>query len=361
VGRSIRFSSERSSRQSIENWSARERTWGRVSSVHPIVEKQVRKEREGLRGAVIDIEGDHRFEGFSLEEALKILDGEGGGVLAPVFGRASDVREEGDIGQAAKGGVLGEGFGFIDIEADLKVGVAVAGDLDEGGFVDNCTATDVDEDAAGADGAEEFFSDDVVIFFSVGSEFDNDVVLGEELFKGCGAGDAVFLKDSVRNTGGEGGDGDIERAEEGDHFLGDGAEAVEADAAAEEALGDGFHAVLPGSIPVHGDVPISGAAHCAEDEKEAAFRYSAADRVSPVGDEEAIFDEFAWNQFFHAAGKVGDIAKLAGFADGKVVGKRGATPSAEKGFGLMFFENRLPGCWIGKGDGDGDLAEWEGV
>jgi len=58
----------------------------------------VRKVRLGLRGAVIDIEGDQGFEGFSLKEALKILDGEGGGILASVFGRASDVREEGDIG-----------------------------------------------------------------------------------------------------------------------------------------------------------------------------------------------------------------------------------------------------------------------
>ena len=119
--------------------------------MHPIVEKQVRKVRLGLRGAVIDIEGDHGFEGFSLEEALKILDGEGGGVLAPVFGRASDVGEEGDIGQATKGGVFGEGFGFVDIEADLKVGGAVASDTDEGSFVDDGTPTDVDEGASGAD------------------------------------------------------------------------------------------------------------------------------------------------------------------------------------------------------------------
>ena len=108
----------------------------------------MRKVRLGLRGAVIDIEGDHRFEGFSLEEALKILDGEGGGVLASVFGRASDVGEEGDIGQATKGGVFGEGFGFIDIEADLKVGGAITGDTDEGGFVDYGTPADVDEGAA---------------------------------------------------------------------------------------------------------------------------------------------------------------------------------------------------------------------
>jgi len=161
----------------------------------------VRKVREGLRGAVIDIEGDHRFEGFSLEEALKILDGEGGGVLASVFGRAGDVGEEGNIGQAAKGRFLGEGFGFIDIKADLKVGVAVTGDLDEGGFVDDGTSTDVDEGAAGSDRAEKFFGDDVVIFFGVGREFDDDVMLGEEVFEGGGAGDAIFLKDGVRDTG----------------------------------------------------------------------------------------------------------------------------------------------------------------
>ena len=112
---------------------------------------------------------------------------------------------------------------------------------------------------------------------------------------------------------------------------------------------------------MHGDVPVSGASHRGEDEEEAAFRDSAADGVPPVGDEEAIFDEFAGNQFFHATGQVGHIAKLVGLADRKVVGKRRATPSAEEGFRLMFFENRLPGCWIGKGDGDGDLAEREGV
>jgi hypothetical protein len=72
-----------------------------------MVEKQVRKVRVGLCGAVIDIEGDHRFEGFTLEEAMKILNGEGGGVLTPIFGGAGDVREEGDIGQATERGVLG--------------------------------------------------------------------------------------------------------------------------------------------------------------------------------------------------------------------------------------------------------------
>jgi len=75
--------------------------------------------RVGLCGAVIDIEGDQGFEGFSLQEALKILDGERGGVLAPVFGGSGDVGEESDIGQAAEGGFLGQRFGFVDIQADL--------------------------------------------------------------------------------------------------------------------------------------------------------------------------------------------------------------------------------------------------
>jgi hypothetical protein len=270
--------------------------------VQPIVEKQVRKEREGLCGAVIDIEGDHRFEGFTLEEAMKILNGEGGGVLTPIFGGAGDVREEGDIGQATERGVLGERFGFVDIEADLEVGCSIMGDTDEGGFIHNSTSADVDEGAAGADRAEEFFGDDVVILFCVGGEFNDDVVLGKEMFEGGGAGDAVFLKDGVWNAGGEGGDGDIERAEEGNHFLGDGSETMDSDTSAEEALGDGFHAIFPGSVPVHGDVPIARTAHCGEDEKEAAFGDGPADGVAPVGYEEAIFDEFAGNQFFHATG-----------------------------------------------------------
>jgi hypothetical protein len=176
------------------------------------------------------------------------------------------------------------------------------GDTDEGGFIHNSTSADVDEGAAGADRAEEFFGDDVVILFCVGGEFNDDVVLGKEMFEGGGAGDAVFLKDGVWNAGGEGGDGDIERAEEGNHFLGDGSETMESDTSAEEALGDGFHAIFPGSVPVHGDVPIARTAHCGEDEKEAAFGDGPADGVAPVGYEEAIFDEFAGNQFFHATG-----------------------------------------------------------
>ena len=285
-----------------------------------------------------------------MEEALQILDGEGGGVLTSVFGGAGDVGEKGDIGQAAERGVFGEGFGFVDIEADLEVGGAVTGDTDEGGFVDDGTPTDVDEDAAGADGAEEFFGDDVVIFFGVGGEFDDDVVLGEEVVQRGGAGDAEFLEDGVWDAGGEGGDGNTERAEEWDHFLGDGAKAVEADASAEEALGDGFHAVLPTSVPMHGDVPVSGAAHGGEDEEEATFGDGSGDGIAPVGDEEAVFDEFSGNELFHAAGEVGDVAELAGLAglaDGQVIGERRAAPRTEKGFGLMFFENRPPGCWIG--------------
>jgi len=281
---------------------------------------------------------------------LKILDGEGGGVLASVFGGAGDVGEEGDIGQATKWGVLGERFGFIHIEADLKIGSAFTGDSDEGGFVDDGASADVDEGAAGADRAEEFFGHDVVILFCVGGEFDDDIMLGEQVFEGGGAGDAVFLEDGVRDTGGKGRDRHIERTEEGDHFLGDGSETMESDASAEEALGDGFHTVFPSSVPVHGDVPVGGTAHCAEDEEETTFRDGAADGVPPVGDEEAIFDEFAWDEFFHATGEVSHIAELARFADGKVVGKRRATPRTEEGFGLMFFENRLPRCWIGKGD-----------
>jgi len=194
------------------------------------------------------------------------------------------VGEEGDIGQAAKGGFFGERFGFIDIEADLKVGSSFAGDTDEGSFVDDGASADVDEGASGANRAEEFFGDDVVILFCVRGEFDDDVVLREEVFEGGGASDTIFLKDGVRDAGREGGNGDIERAEEGDHFLGDGAEPVEADASAEEALGDSFHAVLPSSVPVHGNVPVSRASHRGEDEEEAALGDGTADGIAPVCD-----------------------------------------------------------------------------
>jgi len=156
----------------------------------------------------------------------------------------------------------------------------------------------------------------MVILFCVRGEFDDDVVLREEVFERDGAGDAVFLKDGIRNAGGECRDRDIERSEEGDHFLGDGAEAVEADAAAEEALGDGFHPVLPRSVPVHGDVPIPRASHGGEDEEETAFRDGAADGVTPVSDEKAVFDQLPGDEFFDAAGEVGDIAELSGFANG---------------------------------------------
>ena len=100
---------------------------------------------------------------------------------------------------------------------------------------------------------------------------------------------------------------------------------------------------------MHGNVPVSGASHRGEDEEEAAFGDGTADGIAPVSDEEAILDQFPGDELFHATGEVGDIAELVGFADGKVVGEWRATPSTEKGFGLMFFENRLPRCWIGKG------------
>jgi hypothetical protein len=151
--------------------------------VQPIVEKQVRKGR-GLRGAVIDIEGNQRLEGFSLEEALEILDGERGGVLTAVLGRAGDMGKEGDVGETAKGGVFGKGLSFVDIEANLEVVDSVLGDAGESRFVDDGATTDVNEGAARSDGAKEFFGDDMVIFFGVGSEFDNDIVLGEEVFEG---------------------------------------------------------------------------------------------------------------------------------------------------------------------------------
>jgi hypothetical protein len=271
------------------------------------------------------------------------------------------VGEEGDIGQAAERGFPGKRFGFVNIEADLEVGGAIAGDTDQGSFVDDGASADIDEGAAGADRAEEFFGHDVVILFCVRGEFDDDVMLREEVFKGGGTGDAIILKDGVRDAGGEGGDRDIERAEEGDHFLCDGSEAVEANASAEEALGDGFHAVLPGPVSVHRDVPVSGAAHGGEDEEEAAFGDGAAYGIAPVGHEEAIFDEFAWNEFFHATGEVGNVTELARFADRKVVGEWRATPRTKKGLGLMFFENRLPGCWISEWEGDRDLADKKGV
>ena len=137
------------------------------------------------------------------------------------------------------------------------------------------------------------------------------------------------MKDGVRDTGGKGRDRDIERAEEGDHFLGDGAKAVEADASAEEALGNGFHAVFPATVAVHGNVPVSGAAHGGEDEEEATFGDGSGDGIAPVGDEEAGFDEFSGNELFHAAGEVGDVAELAGLADGRSSGS-GGQPHAQR-------------------------------
>ncbi len=98
--------------------------------------------------------------------------------------------------------------------------------------------------------------------------------------------------------------------------MGDSAETVEADASAEEALGDGFHAVLPSSVSVHGHVPVSGAAHRGQDEEETAFGDGTADGIAPVGDKEAVFDQFTGNQLFHATGEIRDIAELAGLADG---------------------------------------------
>ena len=66
---------------------------------------------------------------------------------------------------------------------------------------------------------------------------------------------------------------------------------MEADASAEEALGNGFHAVLPGSVPVHGHVPVGGTAHGGENEEETAFGDGPADRTTPIGYLQAFFDK----------------------------------------------------------------------
>ena len=92
--------------------------------------------------------------------------------------------KEGDVGETAEGGVFGKGFGFVNIEADLEVVDSVLGDAGESGFVNDGATTDVNEGAAGADRAKEFFGDDMVILFGVGGEFDKDGVLGEKVFEG---------------------------------------------------------------------------------------------------------------------------------------------------------------------------------
>jgi len=100
--------------------------------------------------------------------------------------------------------------------------------------------------------------------------------------------------------------------------LGDSAETVEADASAKEALGNGFHAVLPGSVPVHSDVPVSGTTHSGENQEEAAFGDGPADRTTPIGYLQAFFDELAGDQFADAACEIGDVAELAWTSDGEV-------------------------------------------
>ncbi len=68
---------------------------------------------------------------------------------------------------------------------------------------------------------------------------------------------------------------------------------MEADASAEEALGNGFHAVFPGSVPVHGHIPVGTAAHSGENEEETAFGDGPANRTTPIGYLQAFFDERA--------------------------------------------------------------------
>ena len=104
--------------------------------------------------------------------------------MTAVLGGAGDMGKEGDIREPAQGRVFGEGFGFVNIEADLEVVDSVLGDAGESSFVDDGATTDVNEGAAGADGAKKFFGDDMVILFGVGGEFDNDVVVGEKVFEG---------------------------------------------------------------------------------------------------------------------------------------------------------------------------------
>jgi hypothetical protein len=110
---------------------------------------------------------------------------------------------------------------------------------------------------------------------------------------------------------------------------------------------------------VHGDVPVAGSAHGGEDQEEAALRDGPADGVAPVGDEEAVFNQFPGNKLFDAAGQISDIAELAGLSDRKVLGEWGTTPGGKKDFGLVLLQGRLPRGWVGEGKGNFDLAKRE--
>jgi hypothetical protein len=112
---------------------------------------------------------------------------------------------------------------------------------------------------------------------------------------------------------------------------------------------------------VHGDVPVTGSAHGGEDEEKAAFGDRAADGIAPVGDEEAVFDEFPRNELFHASGEISDVAELAGLSDGKILGKGWASPGTEEDLGPVLLEDGFPGSGIGQGKGNWDLMEGEGV
>lgn len=204
----------------------------------------------GLRTEVVDFGGEGGGDGLVGEEGAKIVEGVAAGVEAAVVGGAGEVGGEEDVAQAAQGMVGGERFMGEDIEAEEDA--ALSGDAEEAGFVHQEAATDVDEKAAGIEVAEEVFGDAAEGGGIERGEGDDDVLSGEKGFEGRAAADAPGAFGGGIDIGGADIDLAFERGEEAEEFAGDAAEAVEADAAAEEGFGVGF-AGFPSPLEVHGE------------------------------------------------------------------------------------------------------------
>ncbi len=222
---------------------------------------------------------------------------------------------EADITQSTPRAVGSEGLLHEDVETDLEI--SFADNFQERFLIGDRSSRDVDEDAAGANRAQELFGDAAGGVWIERRELDDDIVFSEEGFERFGYASTDLLGGGFIEVGGEDGYIAIEGLDEFQKLSRDGTVAVDTDFAFEERLYLIEVVFAPTFILMQLEGPVSGSPEAGEGMKERTFGDGAADGWAPVGDEKSVFQLLASDQSLHGAGEVAHVAQFRGQFDGQ--------------------------------------------
>ena len=194
------------------------------------------------------------------------------------------------------------------------------------------------------DETQQVFRHDADGFGDERSEFDDDVVFGKQRLDRAGAADApgglgcgVDVRGEDLHLGAEG-------FQQADQFARHHAEAMDADAPAEERGGLGA-AVLPPLLEVHGERPTRGAPQAAQHMEERPFRDDATDGAAPVREQQALLQLGARHQLLHRAAEIAHVTE----AGWQRVGEGARLPGGHDDLGIELTQQQIClGCIQGE-------------